>query len=91
MDLTQYLKRELKNGTGDNKTNKLILILSIISGTLVIVVITVVVYIIKMKNKNKELKDKVLSISFTTGQSDSILSDNTNYSKKDEEYENTFI
>jgi hypothetical protein len=44
-----------------------------------------------MKNKNKDLKDKVLSISFTTGQSDSILSDNSNYCKKDEEYENTFI
>ena len=91
MDLTQCLKKELKNGTGDNKTNKLILILSIISGTLLIIVIIVVIYIIKMKNKNKDLKDKVLSISFTTGQSDSILSDNSNYCKKDEEYENTFI
>ena len=91
MDLTQYLKREDTKGTRDNKRDKLILILSIISGTLVIIVIIVVIYIIKMKNKNKDLKDKVLSISFTSGQSDSILSDNSNYSKKDEEYENTFI
>ena len=91
MDLTQYLKSPKENGARDNKANKFVLILSITSGILVIIVIIVVIYIIKVKNKNKDLKDKVLSISFSAGQTDSILSDNSNYSKKDEEYENTFI
>ena len=44
-----------------------------------------------MKKKNQDLKEKVLSISFAEGKTDSILTADTVHSKKDEEYESVFI
>ena len=45
-----------------------------------------------MKKKNIELREKILSMSFSAGKSEFALSeDNAIQSKRDEEYENTFI
>ena len=94
MDLTEYLKNEENKGKED-KNEKTILFLYILIG--VIIVILIVVFIVigiiyfKFKKKNKDLKEKVLKISFSTGQSDEVLNRNNTKSKRDQEYETTFI
>ena len=92
MDLKDFLKyNQLKNeDDGDNNKKLVIALFSTIS-VLIIIVIIVLIYIFKMKKKNKELKDKVLSISFAEGKSDSLLTEDSSHSKKDEEYESIFI
>ena len=93
MNLSKALKSQEKNKPDDDNDNDkaLITILAPIMSVLGILFIFIVIYIYKMKKKNKELKDKVLSISFAEGKSDNILTADNMHSKKDEEYESTFI
>ena len=79
------LKKQLEKA---NKT--FYLILGLVAVIIIIVSIFIIVYI-KIKKKNIELKEKVLSISFSSGISKDILSAEQHASKKDEEYETTFI
>ena len=88
MDLTEYLtKKETK------KDNKKIFIVSGICGVIFLIILLVVlIFICKIKKKNAELKEKILSMSFSAGKSEFVLTeDNALQSKRDEEYENTFI
>ena len=79
------LKKQLQ------KTNNyLYLILGLLGATIIIMSIFIILYI-KTKKKNKELKDKILSISFSSGMTKDILTNETHVSKKDEEYESIFI
>ena len=68
-----------------------IILLIIVCSLLLIIIIFFSINCFRMKKKNKELKDKVLSISFSTVKNESIISDDSIKSKKDEEYESTFI
>ena len=88
MDLTEYLKKK-----ESKKDNKKIFIVSGICGVIfLILLLVVIVFICKIKKKNVELKEKILSMSFSAGKSEFVLTeDNTLQSKRDEEYENTFI
>ena len=78
-----------------NTTNKiLIIIIIIITSLFIIIIILFIVFCFLFKKKNRDLKDKVLSISFSTGiEEDSLDNYTTNKinSKKEEDYENTFI
>ena len=90
MDLTKYLQKDKESNNKSSKSFNIILI-SII-GFLLIIVLIVLLMVYKMKIKNKELREKVLSISFSKGNSDNYLTNsNTSTSKRDEDYENTFI
>ena len=80
------LKKQLE------KTNKkLYLILGLVGGVIILIITIFIISYIKIKHKNIELKEKVLSISFSSGISQDILNDEQHASKKDEEYETTFI
>ena len=75
-----------------NKYNiHLIIIFSSVILVLLLIIAIASICIIKMKNKNENLKEKVLSISFSRGNSTDILTDDSGHSKRDEEYETTFI
>ena len=88
MDLTEYLKKK-----ETKKDNKKIFIVSGICGVIfLILLLVVIIFICKIKKKNVELKEKILSMSFSAGKSEFVLTeDNALQSKRDEEYENTFI
>ena len=89
MDLKDILKRKKNNGDDDSLKN-LFIGLHVIIFVLIMIVIIVFFYIHRMRRKNRDLKEKVLSISFSEGRSDRMLTD-TVHSKKDEEYESVFI
>ena len=89
MDLKDILKRKKNNGDDDSLKN-LFIGLHVIILVLIMIVIIVFFYIHRMRRKNRDLKEKVLSISFSEGRSDRMLTD-TVHSKKDEEYESIFI
>ena len=89
-DLNKYLK---KKKSKENKNNEKLLTIGfiVVSSLLIIIIIATVIICLKMKKKNEELKDKVLSISFSTGKNEAINSEDSINSKKDEEYESGFI
>ena len=68
----------------------LFLVLGLIGIIIIIIIIFIFMYI-KIKRKAKTLKEKVLSISFSSGITKDILSTDPHASKKDEEYESIFI
>ena len=87
IDLTNDFKKRYKKFL--NKLEIIILCLGIV---IILIIILLIVIYLKMKKKNKNLKEKVLSISFTSGKTDNdILEENSHHSKKDDDYENTFI
>ena len=91
-DLTEYLKEEEKKDIRNEKTLTLLkIIISIIFIILIGVFVFIGIIYYNLKKKNKELKEKVLSISFSTGQSDEVLDRTSDNSKRDQEYETTFI
>ena len=82
IDLTKYLE----------KKNYILFIL--IGLVAIIIIITVIFCVIcnKMRKKNDDLKEKVLSISFSSGMSKDIIQEDKDKNiKKDEDYEKTFI
>ena len=86
MDFKDILKIEKI----ENDKKLVTALLSTIS-ILIIIVIIVFIYIFKMRKKNKELKERVLSIEFAEGKSYNFLTEDSQHSKKDEEYESVFI
>ena len=82
INLSEYLNQN------DNK--KLIYILIGLAGLILLIIIIFVIIYCKIYKKNRELKDKVLSISFSSGITDDAINESV-ISKKDEDYENTFI
>ena len=80
------LKKELKG-----KFPKIWII--IISSLVLIIIIIIIIFtigLIKLKKKNTNLKEKVLSVSFTTEKIDEDIIEKDNC-KKDEDIENAFI
>ena len=66
----------------------------IIFGLVGLIIIIIIIYFIscfKFRKNYSELKDKVLSISFSSGLSKDIFTTDTSKSRRDEEYESTFI
>ena len=91
-NLTQYLKKEEKKQKKENdKTTIILLYITAIIIFIILIIVFVICGIIycHFKRKNKDLSEKVLSISFSTGQSDEVI--NKNNSKRDQEYETPFI
>jgi hypothetical protein len=85
IDLTNYLK-----------SNEKLYIVYILIALVVIIIIIIIIFCIiykKLKKQNLDLKDKVLSISFSSGMTKDVLEDENEgrKSKKDEDYETTFI
>ena len=68
---------------------RLIIILSVSLGIVIILFIIIMIGCIKIRKKNKSLEEKVLAISFTSGIDEDSL--DKKKSKKDEDYETTFI
>ena len=65
----------------------------IISSLVLIIIIIIIIFtigLIKLKKKNTNLKEKVLSVSFTTEKIDEDIIEKDNC-KKDEDIENAFI
>ena len=58
-------------------------------GLIIIIIIISIILCCKMKKKNTELKETILSISFSSGISEDALENKK--SKKNEDYETTFI
>ena len=89
VDLTEEKEDILK------KTNKILTIVVItLLSLLLVLILLFIFFIIKFKRKNKNLKEKVEAISFSTGiEAESLdkASNNNFNSKKDEDYDNTFI
>ena len=80
-----------ENKSEDNNRIFIIIILSISLFVIIIIFIIVTIICIRIRNKKKSLEEKVNAISFSTGiDSDEIENDNKK-SKKDEDYETTFI
>ena len=74
----------------EQKNYNILIYIGLIVLIIIIIIISLIIFYI-MKKKNTELQEKVLAISFSSGISEeSIDRQNTN-TKKDEDYENTFI
>ena len=69
----------------------LTIVLSVVIVIVTIIVIIIVVKFIKEKRKSSNLKEQVLSISFTTGQDLAVLNNGSHMAEKDKDYETTFI
>jgi len=89
------LRNELEiKGVEEKKSSSQMLwiIISALLGFLVIMtIITCIIIVTKLKKNNSNLKEKVLSISFSSGKIDDEIAESQNNSKKDEDYESTFI
>jgi hypothetical protein len=72
-------------------TTRFIIAIAIAIFIIIILIIAFFICIIKMKKKNIKLEEKVLAISFQTGNITENLYDINQKSKNDEDYENTFI
>ena len=72
----------------DTDNNTLIFI--IVSSLLFIIIVIVVTITIYLKMKNKHLKERILSISFTD-KDEHLFEKDSNGTKSEEDYENTFI
>ena len=85
IDLTNYLKR-------DEKSYIFFILIPLLAIIIVIIIIFCIIYN-KLKKQNLDLKEKVLSISFSSGMTKDVLEeeDEGRKSKKDEDYETTFI
>ena len=84
IDLTKINEEE-------NKSNIYIIIgISVGLGILAIVIIVILFINRKLKKDNKELKEKVLSIGYSAGIEKNVIVNETQ-SKKDQDYETTFI
>ena len=69
----------------------LTIVLSVVIVIVTIILIIIVVKFIKEKRKSSNLKEQVLSISFTTGQDLAVLNNGSHMAEKDKDYETTFI
>ena len=85
IDLTNYLKR-------NEKSYIFFILITLIAIIIVIIIIFCIIYN-KLKKQNLDLKEKVLSISFSSGMTKDVLEEEEEgrKSKKDEDYETTFI
>ena len=73
------------------KSNLIWLISAIAISIIIILIIVFIICAIKMKKKNANLEEKVLAISFQSGNITENIIDKNQKSKNDEDYENTFI
>ena len=88
IDLTKINEKD--NG-GDVESNKDFIIgISVGLGLLVIVIVVILVINRRLKKDNKVLKEKVLSIGYSAGIEKNVIVSETK-SKKDQDYETTFI
>ena len=83
IDLKKYLEK-------NNSSHFFYIILGLV-GAIVIIIIIFLILTYRFKKKNSELKDKVLSISFSSGLKEELPTTDIKDLKKDEEYESTFI
>jgi hypothetical protein len=98
-DITNFLNEEFLMYTLEidladifkSYTNRFIISIAIAIFIIIILIIAFFICIIKMKKKNIKLEEKVLAISFQTGNITENLYDINQKSKNDEDYENTFI
>ena len=90
MDLTKYLKPEENNIETNNKNDKRIIFI-IFGISIIIIIIFAIVFLIfyfKIKKKNDNLKEKILSISFSNEEKkDNLINDLF----KEEDLNSTFI
>ena len=73
------------------KSNLIWLISAIAISIIIILIMVFIICTIKMKKKNANLEEKVLAISFQSGNITENIIDKNQKSKNDEDYENTFI
>jgi hypothetical protein len=69
----------------------LTIILSVVIVIVTILLIIIVVKFVKEKRKSSDLREQVLSISFSTGQDIASLNNGSHMAEKDKDYETTFI
>ena len=81
-------KSDTKND--DDTNNDLLIVILCVIVFVIIGIIVIAVVVAKYKKEKKELKEKVLSIGYTAGIEKNILAPEGK-SKKDEDYESTFI
>ena len=84
----KYLKVE--NGDSDPGDKSYIWIIFLVAGLLVIIAIAFFFIYRKLRKDNAKLKDKVLSISYSSGIEKNVLLEEKK-AKKDEDFESTFI
>ena len=76
----------------DKKNINLIIILSVSFGCFLIIITLIFIFVCKsIKKKNKILEEKIKAISFSIGIDEESFDIDSQKSKKDEEYETTFI
>ena len=91
IDLTKIKEEDNNEGKeNDEHTMKIIIGISVGLGILAIVIIVILFINRKLKKDNKELKEKVLSIGYSAGIEKNVIINETQ-SKKDQDYETTFI
>ena len=91
IDLTKINEEDNNKGKeNDDDTMKIIIGISAGLGILAIVIIVTLFINRKLKKDNKELKEKVLSIGYSAGIEKNVIINETQ-SKKDQDYETTFI
>ena len=91
IDLTKINEEDNNKGKeNDDDTMKIIIGISAGLGILAIVIIVILFINRKLKKDNKELKEKVLSIGYSAGIEKNVIVNETQ-SKKDQDYETTFI
>ena len=88
IDLTKI--NEKKNESDDESNEDFIIGISVGLGLLAIVIVVILIINRKLKKDNKELKEKVLSIGYSAGIEKNVIVNETQ-SKKDQDYETTFI
>ena len=91
IDLTKINEEDNNKGKeNDDDTMKIIIGISAGLGILAIVIIVILFINRRLKKDNKELKEKVLSIGYSAGIEKNFIVSETK-SKKDQDYETTFI